>query len=87
MSVRGAIEINMECVMYFNSIRSESILDLYLDFYFTYKCKYKESLSSLLRIRGHQRQLETWDNLCITGLSCKLSHASNCVDALVFLKK
>jgi hypothetical protein len=48
MPVGGAMGINMKCVMYFIYIKSDGILDLYLDFYFTYECKYKESLSSLL---------------------------------------
>jgi hypothetical protein len=52
MSKGGAMEINLKCIMYLNSIKSDGILDLYLDFYFTYKCEYKESRSSLLRMPG-----------------------------------
>jgi hypothetical protein len=51
-SVGGAMEINTECVVHSNAIKSDVILDLYLDFYFTYKCKYKESLPSLLTMPG-----------------------------------
>jgi hypothetical protein len=50
MSMDRAMEINMECVMYFNSVKSDGILDLYLDFYFTYKYMYKKSLFSLLKM-------------------------------------
>jgi hypothetical protein len=44
--------IKMEYVMYFNSIKWDDILDVHLDFYFTYIRKYKEPQSNLFRMSG-----------------------------------
>jgi hypothetical protein len=37
--------MKMGHVMYFNSIKSECIVNLYEGFYYTYECKYMEPLS------------------------------------------
>jgi hypothetical protein len=36
----GTRSMGLWCVMHFNFIKSDGILDLYLDFYFTWKIKY-----------------------------------------------
>jgi hypothetical protein len=50
MSVGRDMEINMECVMYFDSNELEHIFYLYFEFFFKYKCIYKESLSSFVHV-------------------------------------
>jgi hypothetical protein len=52
MSMRGTMEINMEFVMYINSIGIRRHFGFIYSFYFTYKRKNKESMYSLLRMPG-----------------------------------
>jgi hypothetical protein len=53
------IEINMECIVHFNSIKSDGIFNLY-----SHRNVNRRDHSLVCwECRGHQRQLETWDNL------------------------
>jgi hypothetical protein len=64
-----AMEINTKCIVYFNLIKSDVILDLYLDYCFTYM--YEESLSCLLRMTGSSTTVGNVDWLIIYGFTSR----------------